>query len=77
MTREQQDLRWRDIPTPIRNIGMSNPLVYDLCNRYVAGQIITLEELLCQIIVGLNTDWDKQKHDYLDLMQRVTAPGMS
>lgn len=70
MTIEQEQKRWEEMPAPIRELSHNNPLVHDILHRYAIGIIITKEEALCQMIVGLSRDWAKQKADYIELVHR-------
>lgn len=59
--------RWESIPDPIREIAASNVAVQRLCEEYARGNLCTLEETLCQMVLALNTDWAAQRDAYLDL----------
>lgn len=53
MTREMKEQRWRELPEPIRELGMNEPAINDLLRRYAAGIIVTREEVLCQMVLVL------------------------
>ena len=74
LDRFQKDQRWQEIPAPIRNVAERNALVSSMLSRYAAGQIITKEEALCQIIVGLATDWDHMRQAYEDCQLMNPGP---
>jgi hypothetical protein len=66
LSREQRAERSQSIPDLVHNISHDNPVVHDLCHRFIAGHIATKEELLCQCIVHLATNWEQMKKEYID-----------
>lgn len=52
--------RLATIPDPIREIGRENIIVRNMIDRYVHGDIMTLEEALCQMVRLLADDWQRQ-----------------
>ena len=67
----------QQVPEPVRNIGVQNPLVHNLIQQFARGQIITKEECLCQIIIGLSRDWDSLNKQHLDFIMQSTQPMMA
>lgn len=45
--------RGDSIPDTIRHIGTNNAIVSQILYRYVAGEIVTHEEMLCQCVLAL------------------------
>lgn len=74
MNREYVQQRWERVPEPIRELSRDNPVVFDVCNRFVNGQIVTWEEALSQMVLLLSKDWERQKRDYLDLVAMNVLP---
>lgn len=62
------------VPEPIKHIGLNNPLVSRLITEFCAGNIITLDEMLCQMIVGLSKGWDEHRKRIYELAASSTFP---
>lgn len=75
MTKEQFQRRYRDFDGPISELGMTNPLVNDVLQRYSHGIIITKEEALSQMVLGLARDWERTQLRYYEMVnQTCTFP---
>lgn len=73
---ETYERRFSHFEDPIRLLGYNNPLVREVMERYARGIIITKEEALCQMVVGLNKDWsDERRRHYEMVMQTCFIPG--
>lgn len=70
----KKELRWREFSGPIMDLAMHNSIIRRILDCYVAGQIITKEEALSQMVVALATDWDERKKLSYDLALKATIP---
>lgn len=61
MTEHQKQDRWREFSGPIMDLAPNNPVIHRIISSYVAGEIITKEEALCQMVVCLATHWERQR----------------
>ena len=52
----QCNQRWEQIPAPIRNLSYNDPVVHVFLDRFVAGDIMTFEETLYQLVVAQSED---------------------
>lgn len=69
--------RSSQIPEPIKNVAYDNAAVHTIMDMYAHGHIITVEEMLCQMVIALNTNWAQVKKDYMDtLLMQTTFPGI-
>lgn len=59
--------RRQGIPTVIMDLGLNNPIIRKITNLYLSEQIITKEEMFCQIIVELNKNWDAEQQRYYQM----------
>jgi hypothetical protein len=60
--------RLEEIPGPIRELGMENPLIHQIIDQYAVGSIITKEEALCQMIVGLSKNWSELSKKHFEIL---------
>lgn len=74
--RDQADRRFERIPEPIANLRYDNIAVANTIDRYIYGDIITLEEMQWQLIRVLATDFEKQRKAYLDCIALAIHPIM-
>lgn len=72
--RDQADRRFDRIPEPIANLRFNNIAVAHIIDRYVHGDIITLEEMQWQLIRVLATDFEKQRKAYMDCIAMSVQP---
>lgn len=59
---------------PIRKLGMTNVFVHRIIQEYACGHIVTKEEALCQMIIGLCTSWTELQEKYCSIMMDITRP---
>ena len=71
---EEQQRRYAEFPDPVRVLGYEVPRVRRIMDMYAHGEIITLQEALCRMVVELATDTESQRKQMIDLMQRSTFP---
>lgn len=64
--------RLRDIPEPIAIIGRDNALVAQIIEAYGTCGIVTLEEALCQMVIGLNRNWEWESKRYYEVVQSLS-----
>jgi hypothetical protein len=62
------------VPEDIRQLGDTNPLVRLILDRFISGDIVTLEECLCQIIVHLCANWDQLQRRSFEQAMSMTLP---
>lgn len=74
ITRDQAYERRNRIPEPILNLGYDNVIVAHTIDRYVSGEIVTLEEFQWQLIRGLATDWHRMQKAYIDYVAMTAQP---
>ena len=76
--RQMREIRWVELPEPIRRLASRNSLVHHIATQFAIGDIITKDEALCQMIVGLARDWDAAQkracEDYLAINRIIVGP---
>lgn len=80
MSQWQYEQRVSRLPEPIREIAVNNALVHRIVTQFGRGDICTLEEALCQMVLHLSNDWrEEQKLAYdrmmTNLMQTLPSKG--
>lgn len=65
--------RLMSIPGSIYEIGLYNPAVNNIIGMYAREDIITLQEMLCQMIVRLNKDAEYWKEELLKHHRNAVA----
>lgn len=74
LPREQIHRRFAEFPDPVRLLGYDNAVVRRIVDMFAQGEIITLQEALCKMIVALANESDSHKQSIVDLMRRSTFP---
>jgi hypothetical protein len=74
MTQYELEQRYHRIPEPIRAIALNNPLVRRVCDEFAAGHIVTFEEALCQMVIGLSRKWAEQEKRAFGYMMASNPP---
>lgn len=74
MNKYEAQQRTESIPYQIRQIGLDNPLIRRIEEMFISGQIITKEEMLCQMIVQLASNWESQRKEYEKLILMTNLP---
>lgn len=73
-SRMERDILMQVIPPQIREIALQNPLIQQILEQYLNGNICTREEMLCQMIVMLNKDWIEQRKHYRKYVAAFGTP---
>lgn len=68
MTRNEMSARFDEFPGPIRALGYQLPKVARIMDMYARGDIITLQEALCKMVVELGTETESQRKQMMDWM---------
>ena len=76
MNTEQIRRRIGDFPEPVRDLRYTHPIVQRITDMYAHGQIITLDEALCQMVVAIASDAELSRKREMDLMMRSTLPAI-
>jgi uncharacterized protein (DUF1778 family) len=66
ITEQEYAARLHEIAKPITRHYHTNPIVQDIARRYAAGDILTKEEALYQMV--------EQLSEVLDVLQHPTSP---
>lgn len=66
--------RWQRIPEPILRVSHHNPLVHRIITQFAIGEIVTWEEALCQMVVGMARNWDEQQKRAFQQMMASMPP---
>lgn len=74
LPREQIHRRFAEFPDPVRLLGYDNVIVHRIMDMFAQGEIITLQEALCKMIVALASESDSHKQGIVDLMSRSAFP---
>lgn len=64
MNRDTWERRVSEFPDRIRELSLDNVLVHQIIEMYASGQIITIKEAMCQMVVGLAQDWKAANDRY-------------
>ncbi len=76
LTEQMYRRRLAQFPEPIQVIAEKNSLVQRVVGMYAHGQILTLEEALCRMVVELSSDWDARTRELFELHGRLTFPAI-
>lgn len=74
MNKQIYSERLMSIPRPIYDIALNNAAVNNIMAMYANGDIITLEEMLCQMIVRLAKDETWYRREMMDLIAATSRP---
>ena len=69
---EEKQRRFSEFPDPVRLLAYNVPRVREIIEMYACGEIITMQEALCRMVVELATDTESQRKQMIDMMQRST-----
>lgn len=69
---EEIQRRYAEFPDPVRLQSYQSPRLKKIMDMFAHGEIITLQEALCRMVVEQATDTESQKRQMFDLMQRST-----
>lgn len=67
---DEYEKRMCSFDTPLLKAGDENPLVHRIMKEYAIGHIITKEEALSQMVVGLFKEWTDVHKRYCEFMLR-------
>lgn len=66
-----------ELPIEIRAVANHNLVVHNLIQAYAHGQIITKEEVLCQMVIALSKDWSEAKRQAYESYQMLGTIGIT
>jgi hypothetical protein len=66
--------RASQFPERIQRIAADNPLINRIVQEYAVGNILTFDEALCQMVVLLAKNWDKERQAYLEVIRMHASP---
>lgn len=77
MNRHVLQQRYEEIPQRVRELSTTNPLVKRVIDLYIGGEIITKEEALCQMVVGLSKDWAEVSRRHFEIVMQMPTPNQT
>ena len=67
---EEKQRRFSEFPDPVRLPAYNVPRVREIIEMYACGEIITMQEALCRMVVELATDTETLRKQMVGIMER-------